>query len=499
MKKGLKIALICLASAVLLAAAGVFVFYLRISDPANVFPGAEAGASPAPGATAAPGPDGSPNAGETPVPTSVPTSAPTFMPTPTPSPTPIPEDVLVTMADAEFMKGRVNILVLGVDKSVEREASGSFRTDTMILVSVNFKTLDVDMISIPRDSYVKLYDKGGLLIDPIDPFNKVNAAFSLGGGLKHGGYQSAMNTVSAVFGGVPVNYYVSFDMNAVKLIVDAMGGIDYEVDIEVNMNGRTLSPGMQHLDGQAVLDYSRQRKGSSDVARADRQQRILMAVFYQMKSTGQIANLPKIYEAVQDSIITDLSFEQICSLSLIALRMESSQLERHMVAGTFKSVYKRDCWLIDGEKLGELLFDVFGAKVTLDPALDGEAILAAVALNREAVEIKLYNAALLYTEAKDFMSANRGAIKSATYDALSKNRALLATAIRRECGAYLDMYFALINGQLDQAYAEAGLARVPPAFLPEDGLMTPPPDTSGVLGGIDEANEEDAGTSGGIG
>jgi len=499
MKKGLKIALICLASAVLLAAAGVFVFYLRISDPANVFPGAEAGASPAPGATAAPGPDGSPNAGETPVPTSVPTSVPTFMPTPTPSPTPIPEDVLVTMADAEFMKGRVNILVLGVDKSVEREASGSFRTDTMILVSVNFKTLDVDMISIPRDSYVKLYDKGGLLIDPIDPFNKVNAAFSLGGGLKHGGYQSAMNTVSAVFGGVPVNYYVSFDMNAVKLIVDAMGGIDYEVDIEVNMNGRTLSPGMQHLDGQAVLDYSRQRKGSSDVARADRQQRILMAVFYQMKSTGQIANLPKIYEAVQDSIITDLSFEQICSLSLIALRMESSQLERHMVAGTFKSVYKRDCWLIDGEKLGELLFDVFGAKVTLDPALDGEAILAAVALNREAVEIKLYNAALLYTEAKDFMSANRGAIKSATYDALSKNRALLATAIRRECGAYLDMYFALINGQLDQAYAEAGLARVPPAFLPEDGLMTPPPDTSGVLGGIDEANEEDAGTSGGIG
>ncbi len=499
MKKGLKIALICLASAVLLAAAGVFVFYLRISDPANVFPGAEAGASPAPGATAAPGPDGSPNAGETPVPTSVPTSVPTFMPTPTPSPTPIPEDVLVTMADAEFMKGRVNILVLGVDKSVEREASGSFRTDTMILVSVNFKTLDVDMISIPRDSYVKLYDKGGLLIDPIDPFNKVNAAFSLGGGLKHGGYQSAMNTVSAVFGGVPVNYYVSFDMNAVKLIVDAMGGIDYEVDIEVNMNGRTLSPGMQHLDGQAVLDYSRQRKGSSDVARADRQQRILMAVFYQMKSTGQIANLPKIYEAVQDSIITDLSFEQICSLSLIALRMESSQLERHMVAGTFKSVYKRDCWLIDGEKLGELLFDVFGAKVTLDPALDGEAILAAVALNREAVEIKLYNAALLYTEAKDFMSANRGAIKSATYDALSKNRALLATAIRRECGAYLDMYFALINGQLDQAYAEAGLARVPPAFLPEDGLMTPPPDTSGVLSGIDEANEEDTGTSGGIG
>lgn len=490
MKKGLKIALICLASAIVLAAGGILVFYLRVSDPANVFPGATPGVSPTQGATpapATPAPDGSPGAGET------------AAPTPTPTPTPIPEDVLVTMSDAEFMKGRVNILVLGVDKSVEREASGSFRTDTMILVTINFKTLDVDMISIPRDSYVKLYGKDGLLIDPIDPFNKVNAAFSLGGGLKHGGYQSAMNTVSAVFGGIPVNYYVSFDMNAVKLIVDAMGGIDYEVDIEVDMNGRALHPGLQHLDGQAVLDYCRQRKGSSDVARADRQQRILMAVFSQMKSTGQIANLPKIYEAVQDSIVTDLSFEQICSLSLIALRMESSQLGRHMVAGAFKSVYKRDCWLIDNEKLGGLIFDVFGGKVALDPALDGEAILAAVALNREAVQIKLYNAALVYNEAKDFMSANRKAVKSATYDALSKNRALLATAIRRECGAYLDLYFALVNGLLDQAYAEAGLARVPPAFLPEDGLATPPPDTAGVLGGIDEQNEEGAVSPEGIG
>ncbi|HWQ59471.1 MAG TPA: LCP family protein [Clostridia bacterium] len=488
MKKGLKIALIALAATAVLAAAGIFVFYLRVNDPTNVFPGATPDASLTPGASeaaATPSPGTSPGAGATPA--------------PTPSPTPIPEDVLVTMSDAEFMKGRVNILVLGIDKSVEREASGSFRTDTMILVSVNFKTLDVDMISIPRDSYVKLYGKDGMLIDPIDPFNKVNAAFSLGGSLKHGGYRSAMNTVSALFGGIPVNYYVSFDMNAVKLIVDAMGGIDYDVDIEVTMNGRTLQPGLQHLDGQMVLDYCRQRKGSSDVARADRQQRVLMAVFNQMKSTGQIANLPKIYQAVQGSIETDLSFEQICSLSLIALRMESSQLERHMVAGDYKTVYARDCWLVDGEKLADLLFDVFGANVTLDPAVDGEAILAAVALNHEAVQVKLYNAALLYNEAKAFMSAHRSGIKSSTYDALSKNRSLLATAIRRECGAYLDMYFGLVNGLIDQAYGEAGIVRTSPAFLAEDGLATPPPDTSGVLGGIDEENEQGTDGSGGIG
>ncbi len=489
MKKGLRIFLIVLAAAVVIGIAAVLVFYLRVNNPANVFPDetpAETQASPTTAQTATPEPSAG---GLTPV-----VSA-----TPIPTPTPIPESVLADMSDAAFMKGRVNVLVLGIDKSVEREASGSFRTDTMILVSVNFKTMDVDMISIPRDSYVKLYGKNGLLIDPIDPFNKVNAAFSLGGSLNHGGYESAKNTVSALFGGIPVNYYVSFDMNAVKRIVDAMGGVDYDVDIEVTMDGRTLSPGMQHLDGQMVLDYCRQRKGSSDVARSDRQQRILMAIFQQMKSTGQIANLPNIYQAVQDSIVTDLSFEQICSLSLIALRMDAAQLERHSVAGAYQSVYARDCWLVDGEKLGRLIEDVFGATVTLDPDIDGAAVIANVALNHEAVSVKLYNAALVYNDAKTFMSAYRSALRSSTYDGLSKNKSLLATYIRRECAAYLDTYTALLNSLLEQAYAEVGVARAPLAFLPENGVVMNDDGTAGegvdpgVVVGLSGIDEEDEG------
>lgn len=492
MSKGLKIVLIALAATVVTAAAAVLVFYIRVNNPANVFPDQTASPvtpSPAATETVAAAPTDSPDAA---------VSA-SVAPTPALTPTPIPESVLTDMSDASFMQGRVNVLVLGIDKSVEREASGSFRTDTMILVSVNFKTMDVDMISIPRDSYVKLYNKNGTLLDPVDPFNKVNAAFSLGGSLNHGGYKSAENTVSALFGGIPVNYYVSFDMNAVKLIVDAMGGVDYDVDIDVTMDGRTLSPGMQHLDGQAVLDYCRQRKGSSDVARSDRQQRMLMAIFQQMKSTGQIANLPKIYQAVQDSIVTDLSFEQICSLSLIALRMDSSQLERHMVEGSYGTFYARDCWLVDNEKLQKLLNNVFGTTVTLDPDIDGAAVLAYVAQNHEAVQVKLYNAALVYNDAKVFMSTYRSAISSSAYDDLSENRSKLATCIRRECGPYLDQYTALLNTLLDQAYAQAGVARTPLVFMAEDGTITNPDGTTsgggstGVLGslsGIDEENDD---------
>ena len=465
MKKTLKTILIVLAAALLVCLGAIAIFYLRVNDPGNVFADAPVTREPvtvAPEATVTQTPPAAPPE----------TSAAPVEPTPEPTATPISEAELEGMADLSFMNNRVNILVMGIDRSVERAESNSFRSDTIILVTVNFKTGDVDMITFPRDSYVKLYDKDGLLIDELDPFNKINEAFSRGGMMKHGGYQSEMNTVSRLIGGIPVSYYVSFDMNAVKEIVDAMGGVDYEVDIDVYMNGRELHPGLQHLDGQAVLDYCRQRKGSSDTARADRQQRMLMAIFEQMKSTGQIANIPKIYKAVSDCIDTDLSFEQICSLSLIAVRMDSEQLNRHMVKGKFASLYQRDVWLVDAEELKTLIKDVFNADVIIDPEVDGEAILANAALNNAAIQNELYTAANLYNEAKSFVQSYGSYISSGTKSRLSSLRGELKTAIRRECKPYLDIYSAQMNELLDLAYAEAGLTRTN-VSVPDYSYQTP--------------------------
>lgn len=484
MKKTLKTILIVLAAALLVCLGAIAIFYLRVNDPGNVFADAPVTREPvtvAPEATVTQTPPAAPPEA----------SAAPVEPTPEPTATPISEAELEGMADLSFMKNRVNILVMGIDRSVERVESNSFRSDTIILVTVNFKTGDVDMITFPRDSYVKLYGKDGLLIDELDPFNKINEAFSRGGMMKHGGYQSEMNTVSRLIGGIPVSYYVSFDMNAVKEIVDAMGGVDYEVDIDVYMNGRELHPGLQHLDGQAVLDYCRQRKGSSDTARADRQQRMLMAIFKQMKSTGQIANIPKIYKAVSDCIDTDLSFEQICSLSLIAVRMDSEQLNRHMVKGKFASLYQRDVWLVDAEKLKTLIKDVFNADVIIDPEVDGEAILANAALNNAAIQNELYTAANLYNEAKSFVQSYGRYISSGTKSRLSSLRGELNTAIRRECKPYLDIYSAQMNELLDLAYAEAGLTRTN-VSVPDYSYQTPSGGglfSSGMMGFDGEAED----------
>ncbi len=359
-----KIALLVLAAIVVVLAALALKFLYDINHPAALF-----GDGTGPAATASPVPSATPRL----------TAEATATPEPTPTIDPI--TALTPLADIEFMKNKVNVLVLGVDESTERESWGSFRTDTMILVTVNFETNDVHVLSIPRDSLVKIYsDKGELLnAESLFPYAKINSAFSAGGGAQRKGYAYACKTVSATLGGIPINYYIGFNMNVVKAVVDAMGGVEYDVDVEVTMNGRKLYPGYQHLNGQAVLDYCRQRKGSSDLARIDRQQRMLMAIVSQLKSSGQIANIPQIYTAVEQNMQTNLTLTQISSLALLGARMDMAQLTRNTVPNQPQMVHGLSCVLLENENIAKLLKKVFGKSIELDPQLDVAYINALLA------------------------------------------------------------------------------------------------------------------------
>lgn len=229
-----KIILIAVLAVLAVLAVFIYNFIADINDPLRAFAGSLNQLEPTgiPEDVIASTPTPIPQPGETPAPS-------------TPTPTIDPMEALAQQADAEYMKNVINILVLGMDKSAERENWGTFRTDTMILLSLNFDKNTIHMISIPRDSYVSIHGK--------TERGKINSAFSAGGGADKKGYEYAIKTVSNLFGGVKIHHYVGFDMNVVKEVINAMGGVDYDVDIEVSMNGRKLHPGQQHLDGQAVL------------------------------------------------------------------------------------------------------------------------------------------------------------------------------------------------------------------------------------------------------
>ena len=120
MKKTLKTILIVLAAALFVCLGAIAIFYLRVNDPGNVFADAPVTREPvtvAPEATVTQTPPAAPPEA----------SAAPVEPTPEPTATPISEAEIEGMADLSFMKNRVNILVMGIDRSVERVESNSFR------------------------------------------------------------------------------------------------------------------------------------------------------------------------------------------------------------------------------------------------------------------------------------------------------------------------------------------------------------------------------------
>ena len=450
-------------------------FYYDITHPATLFQ-EEPTPTPAPEATASPA--------------SVTSVASAGSITPLPTPTVDTEQQLLSQADLQFMKNRVNVLVMGIDESTERANWGSFRTDTMILVTIDFGTKNVDMISVPRDSYVKITDSKGNFVtrqDGTTKFDKINSAFSSGGGAQKSGYLYAMSTVSRLLGGIPIQYYFGFNMNVVKQVVDAMGGVDYNVDTEVKMNGRQLHPGMQHLDGQAVLDYARQRKGSSDIARVDRQQKIIMAIFQQMKTAGTIGQLPAIYQAVEQNIQTNLSFKQISSLALLALQMNPAQLNRHTVDGEFLNMNSLSYWGISTDKLVKLVKSVFGVSIKADTDIDvtniKTQILAAQAL--VAPELKRAGAAIAAADnllnnyaswlpdtTKNALTAAEKTVQDAM-DAQDKTQLDAATpALENLCNAII-VQIQGYTGPVPQGTAAAPATPAPAQTAPAQVTPTP--------------------------
>ena len=207
--------------------------------------------------------------------------------------------------------------VLAIDRSVERvEAGMNFRTDTMILVTVDFDNKKVDMISIPRDSYVRINNGSR--------FNKINAAFTFGGGREGDGYEYARNTVSYLLG-VPVDYYVGFGMNVVKEVVDAMGGVWFDVPRNMNYDDPYQDlhihqeKGYRLLTGDDAMQVLRYRHDNDmrygypdgDLGRIKTQQAFLTAMVDQLLQIKNVTKINQFIQVFQNNVETDLSFQNI--------------------------------------------------------------------------------------------------------------------------------------------------------------------------------------------
>lgn len=201
-------------------------------------------------------------------------------------------------------EGVINIMLIGEDR---RPGQGRQRSDSMILCSFNTKTNTLTMISFLRDTYISKI--------PGYWAEKLNAAYCFGGA-------KTLNQTLAAYFGVHVDANIAIQFDGFREVIDMLGGVDIELtQKEVNWLKKTegfqLNVGMNHLNGEQALAYSRIRKIDMDAMRAQRQRKVLTALInaYKSKPVGEMITLASDILSTKvnghDMIQTDMTTNEV--------------------------------------------------------------------------------------------------------------------------------------------------------------------------------------------
>jgi LCP family protein required for cell wall assembly len=206
----------------------------------------------------------------------------------------------------------VNVILLGSDK---RPNSGAWRTDSMIVVSIDQANRVVRLLSIPRDLWVYIPGHG---------YNRINTA-DLWGELaqKGGGPERVKQTIYQNLG-IPIDYYVRVDFQGFMKIIDSVGGVN--IDVECPLPDINLLPGMHHMNGEEALRYARSRKSTNDFDRGRRQRKVLMALWDQALTLDVVPRLPQLWLAMADSFKTDMPLEEVINFAYLGTTIERQRI-----------------------------------------------------------------------------------------------------------------------------------------------------------------------------
>ena len=264
---------------------------------------------------------------------------------------------------------RFTILVMGLDRR-PGESGLQYRTDTMMLVSLDPQTNSMGILSIPRDLYVSVPGYATL--------QRINTPMVLGELQCEGcGPNLAMQTAQNNLG-IRVNEFIAVDFSAFIDFVDLIGGIDVTTTYTINdpaypnmyygYDPFYLPAGDHHLDGATALKFARTRHGSSDFERALRQQEVLYAIRDKVLQAGTLANLiiqsPTLYMQFQESFISGLSLDQLIQLVLYVKDIPKENIYTGVIDQRYVSNYMTPegaaVLIPNRSALPSLMIEVFG-------------------------------------------------------------------------------------------------------------------------------------------
>lgn len=228
--------------------------------------------------------------------------------------------------------GPVNFLLVGVDQTYDdkgkvMEAPG--RADTIMLVSMNPRQRKSFVVSIPRDTRVKIPGHGT---------GKVNTAYA------YGGLELTVDTVEALIG-MPVHRYAAVDFRSFVGVIDAIGGIEVDVDRDMRYVDKAgglkvdIKKGRQMLDGEKALQYVRFRADVlGDITRVGRQQNLVTLLIDEVANYRNIRNAPKLAKVMTEYIQTDLSQRDMASAGWFLVRTGGDVITQ-TIPGDFSKQY----------------------------------------------------------------------------------------------------------------------------------------------------------------
>ncbi len=252
---------------------------------------------------------------------------PVYLPTSTPAPTATALPTATVIAQAGGKKGnglvqpagQINILLLGADA---RPGQKLFRTDTIILATVNPQLGTVNLLSFPRDLYINIPGRGQ---------DRINTPY------EYGGWPLLAKTFAYNFGITP-DHYVVINFSNFKQLVDSLGGL--EINVGANLTDYryphgyvTIPKGRVKMDADTILWYVRSRKTTNDLARNHRQQEVLQAIGEKLLSMNAVRRAPEFYSFYKDNVTTDLSFTDMIPFIPLAAGLADGSKLRHYYVG----------------------------------------------------------------------------------------------------------------------------------------------------------------------
>ncbi|MGI6584532.1 MAG: LCP family protein [Lutisporaceae bacterium] len=241
---------------------------------------------------------------------------------------------------------RVNVVVMGVAQGL---------ADAIMLASFDPDDGAIDVLSIPRDTYI---ERKGY---KTSANNKINSSYG------RGGADSVVENVASLTG-VNVHYYVEVDYEAVEALVDSIGGIKVTVPMDMSYDDPADDLHIHYQKGHVVsrgediiklLRYRKNNKGGGykdgDLGRVKMQQEIVRLGIEKVMRGNIVANFLKLQEPVKEYVKTNMSPKKMMYYITKANKIKKENISLQTIPGRADTINRLSFYIADREKMKELL------------------------------------------------------------------------------------------------------------------------------------------------